>query len=79
LDDQLKAAFLNKQLNLGRYERLKNRLNISTKCLVHHWSKAGGPGQIAGYATHLDKVARLGKYLKRVGMLQLGSEVLRLA
>lgn len=72
LDDQLKAAFLNKQLNLGRYERLKNRLNISTRCLVHHWSKAGGPGQIAGYATHLDKVARLGKYLKEGGHAAIG-------
>ena len=72
LDGQLKAAFLNKQLNLGRYERLKNRLSISTKCLVHHWSKAGGPGQIAGYATHLDKVARLGKYLKEGGHAAIG-------
>jgi hypothetical protein len=67
LDGQLKAAFLNKQLNLGNYERLKKSLNISTKSLVHHWSKAGGPGQIPGYATHLNKVAKLSKYLKQGG------------
>jgi hypothetical protein len=67
LDGQLKAAFLNKQLNLGNYERLRKDLNISTKSLVHHWSKAGGPGQIPGYATHLNKVAELGKYLKHGG------------
>ncbi|MNO91398.1 hypothetical protein D3C76_829400 [compost metagenome] len=67
LDGQLKAAFLNKQLNLGNYERLRKDLNISTKRLVHHWSKAGGPGQIPGYATHLNKVAELGKYLKHGG------------
>ncbi|MEB6589827.1 PAAR domain-containing protein [Pseudomonas asiatica] len=72
LDGQLKAAFLNKQLNLGSYERLKKSLNISTKSLVHHWSKAGGPGQIPGYATHLDKVARLGKYLKYGGYAAIG-------
>jgi len=72
LDGQLKAAFLNKQLNLGSYERLKKSLNISTKSLVHHWSKAGGPGQIPGYATHLDKVARLGKYLKWGGNAAVG-------
>ena len=39
---------------------------------MHHWSKAGGPGQIAGYATHLDKVARLGKYLKEGGHAAIG-------
>lgn len=72
LDGQLKAAFLNKQLNLGSYERLKKSLNISTKSLVHHWSKAGGAGQVPGYATHLDKVARLSNYLKYGGHVAIG-------
>lgn len=72
LDGQLRSAFLNKQLNLGSYERLKKSLNISTKSLVHHWSKAGGPGQIPGYATHLDKVAKLGKYLRWGGHAAVG-------
>lgn len=72
LDGQLKAALLNKQLNLGSYERLKKSLNISTRSLVHHWSKAGGPGQIPGYATHLDKVARLSKYLEYGGYAAIG-------
>ena len=72
LDGQLKTAFLNKQLNLGNYERLRKSLNISTKSLVHHWSKAGGPGQIPGYATHLDKVARLSKYLNYGGHAAVG-------
>ncbi|MFV3292300.1 PAAR domain-containing protein [Pseudomonas sp. NY11955] len=72
LDGQLKTAFLNKQLNLGNYERLRKSLNISTKSLVLHWSKAGGPGQIPGYATHLDKVAGLGRYLNYGGYAALG-------
>ncbi|MFO3724692.1 PAAR domain-containing protein, partial [Pseudomonas sp. HLMP] len=72
LDGQLKAAFLNKQLNLGNYERLRKDLNISTKSLVHHWSKAGGPGQIPGYATHLERVAKAGKYLKYGGHIAVG-------
>jgi len=72
LDGQLKAAFLNKQLNLGNYERLKKSLSISTKSLVHHWSKAGGPGQIPGYATHLDKVAKLSRYLNYGGYAAIG-------
>ncbi|MFJ4456319.1 PAAR domain-containing protein [Pseudomonas sp. NPDC089392] len=72
LDGQLKVALLNKQLNLGNYERLRKSLNISTKSLVHHWSKAGGPGQIPGYATHLDKVARLSKFLEYGGYAAIG-------
>nr|WP_306140560.1 hypothetical protein [Pseudomonas sp. CM27] len=72
LDGQLKVAFINKQLNLGSYERLKKSLNIFTRSLVHHWSKAGGPGQIPGYATHLDKVARLSKYLEYGGYAAIG-------
>lgn len=72
LDGQLKAALLNKQLNLGSYERLKKSLNISTKSLVHHWSKAGGAGQIPGYATHLDRVAKLSQYLKSGGHVGVG-------
>ena len=72
LDAQLKTAFLNKQLNLGNYERLRKSLNISTKSLVHHWSKAGGPGQIPGYATHLDKVAKLSKHLSYGGYAAVG-------
>ncbi|MCS4282506.1 putative Zn-binding protein involved in type VI secretion [Pseudomonas sp. BIGb0278] len=67
LDRQLKAAFLNKRLNLGPYERLRRDLKISTKSLVHHWSKAGGAGQIPGYATHLDEVAKVAKYVKYGG------------
>uniref|UniRef100_UPI003EB6AD3C hypothetical protein n=1 Tax=Pseudomonas vranovensis TaxID=321661 RepID=UPI003EB6AD3C len=64
LDAQLKSAFLNKQLNLGSYEMLRRDLGISTKSVGHHWSRAGGAGQIPGYATHLEQVAKTAKYLK---------------
>ncbi|CAG8866691.1 hypothetical protein PS627_02055 [Pseudomonas fluorescens] len=67
LDVNLKTAFLNKALGLGSYDTLRRDLGISTKSVVHHWSKAGGAGQIAGYATHLDRVARVSKYLKYGG------------
>ncbi|MDP9665956.1 UNVERIFIED_ORG: hypothetical protein J2W16_003691 [Pseudomonas cremoricolorata] len=72
LNGQLKATFLNKHLNLGAYEKLKKSLNISTKSLVHHWSKAGGTGHIPGYATYLDKVAKLSKYLRYGGYVGIG-------
>jgi hypothetical protein len=67
LDAQLKSAFLNKQLNLGSYDTLRRDLGISTKSLVHHWSRAGASGEIPGYATHLDQVAKTAKYLKYGG------------
>ena len=67
LDVNLKTAFLNKALGLGSHDTLRRDLGISTKSVVHHWSKAGGAGQIAGYATHLDEVARVSKYLKYGG------------
>lgn len=67
LDTTLKATVLNKRLNLGNYERLRRDLGISSKSLVHHWSKAGIPGQIPGYSTHLDKLASISKHLKAGG------------
>ncbi|RMH85187.1 hypothetical protein EA796_06670 [Pseudomonas sp. AOB-7] len=67
LDNQLKATFLGKQLGLGNYPTLRRDLGISTRSLVHHWSKGGAPGQIPGYATHMAEVAKAAKYLKYGG------------
>lgn len=67
LDNQLKATFLGKQLGLGSYPTLRQDLGISTRSLVHHWSRGGAPGQIPGYATHMDEIAKAAKYLKYGG------------
>jgi hypothetical protein len=67
LDNQLKATFFGKQLGLGSYPTLRRDLGISTRSLVHHWSKGGAPGQIPGYATHMEEVAKAAKYLKYGG------------
>ncbi|WP_312342907.1 hypothetical protein [Stutzerimonas nitrititolerans] len=67
LDSQLKATLLGKQLGLGNHSTLRRDLGISTRSLVHHWSKGGAPGQIPGYATHMDEVAKAAKYLKYGG------------
>ncbi|MFK3775693.1 PAAR domain-containing protein [Pseudomonas sp. NPDC089406] len=72
LDAQLRSAFLGKYLNLGGHESLRKGLGISTKSLVHHWSKAGAPGAIPGYATHLDEVAKMARYLKYGGHVAVG-------
>lgn len=67
LDNQLKATFLGKQLGLGSYPTLRQDLGISSRSLVHHWSRGGAPGQIPGYATHMDEIAKAAKYLKYGG------------
>lgn len=67
LDNQLKTTFLGKQLGLGSYPTLRQDLGISTRSLVHHWSKGGAPGQIPGYATHMDEIAKAAKYIKYGG------------
>ncbi len=52
---------------MNRLITLHRDLGISTRSLVHHWSKGGAPGQIPGYATHMDEVAKAAKYLKYGG------------
>ena len=69
LDAQLKTTFLNKQLDLGSYDSLRRDLGISTGSPVHHWSRAGASGQILGYATYMERIAKAAKYLKYGGYL----------
>lgn len=69
MDTQLRMSFLNKRMELGSHDTLRRDLGISSKSLVHHWNKAGGPGQIPGYATHLEKIGRMTKYLKAGGQV----------
>ncbi|WP_350012799.1 PAAR domain-containing protein [Pseudomonas asiatica] len=69
LSANLNATVLNKRLNLGNYESLRRDLGISSRSLVHHWTKAGGPTHIPGYSTHLDKLAKMARYLKTGGRI----------
>ena len=71
LSANLKATVLNKRLNLGNYENLRRDLGISSRSLVHHWSKAGAPSHIPGYSTHLKKLAKMAKYLKAGGSVAI--------
>lgn len=69
-------ARLNRITRMGAgipdHPKLKAALKISSRSLVHHWTKAGAPGQIPGYATHLDKVSKMGAYVKYGGWIGLG-------
>ncbi|WP_460164150.1 hypothetical protein [Pseudomonas sp. S2_F03] len=40
--------------------------------LVHHWDKAGAPGQIPGYATHVNATSRAARYMTTGGYIGIG-------
>lgn len=66
LDRQLNGL-TRKGIGFPDHPSLKSALGISSKSLVHHWSLAGAPGQIPGYATHAEGVARAAKVVKYGG------------
>jgi hypothetical protein len=77
LMSQLDAHLLNStrlrgQTTLGDHPKLKTALGISSRSLVHHWDKAGGPGQIPGYAAHVEAVSRATKFMKAGGYVGIG-------
>lgn len=66
LDDGL-GPLVKKGLGIPEHPKLKHALGISSRSLVHHWSKAGTSGGIPGYATHIQGVARASQYIKYGG------------
>ncbi|QXI18445.1 hypothetical protein [Pseudomonas hamedanensis] len=66
LDRQLNGL-TRKGIGFPDHPSLKSALGISSKSLVHHWSLAGAPGQIPGYATHAEGVAKAAKVVKYGG------------
>ncbi|WP_181003073.1 hypothetical protein [Pseudomonas protegens] len=71
LDTRL-TAFTRKGIGFPEHPKLKTALGISSRSLVHHWKLAGAPGQIPGYATHVQGVARASAYVKYAGWLGIG-------
>ncbi|MBJ2347573.1 MULTISPECIES: PAAR domain-containing protein [Pseudomonas] len=74
---QLDAHLLNStrlrgHTTLGDHPKLKTALGISSRSLVHHWNKAGAPGQIPGYATHVEATSRAAKYMQMGGYVGIG-------
>jgi len=68
----LNSTRLRGQTSLGDHPKLKAALGISSRSLVHHWDKAGAPGQIPGYATHVEATSRAAKYMKAGGYIGIG-------
>jgi len=56
----------------GDNQKLKTALGISSQSLVHRWNRAGAPGQIPGYATHVNAVSRAVKYMQAGGYVGIG-------
>jgi uncharacterized Zn-binding protein involved in type VI secretion len=74
---QLDAHLLNStrlrgQTTLGDHPKLKTALGISSRSLVHHWDKAGAPGRIPGYSTHVNAISRAAKYMSTGGYIGIG-------
>ncbi|UVJ45642.1 PAAR domain-containing protein [Pseudomonas sp. LS1212] len=68
----LNSTRLRGHTTLGDHPKLKTALGISSRSLVHHWDKAGAPGQIPGYATHVDSISRAAKYMQWGGWVGIG-------
>lgn len=71
LHDSL-GPLVHKGVGIPEHPKLKHALKISGRSLVHHWSKAGVPGSIPGYATHIEGVAKASKYIKAGGWIGIG-------
>ncbi|WP_460147410.1 hypothetical protein [Pseudomonas sp. H2_H03] len=68
LDNSL-GPLVRKGVNIADHPKLKSALGISSRSLVHHWSRAGVAGGIPGYATHIQGVARASQYMKVGGFV----------
>ncbi|WP_416364530.1 hypothetical protein [Pseudomonas sp. NFX183] len=71
LDNSL-GPLVRKGVGIADHPKLKKALGISSRSLVHHWSKAGVSGGIPGYATHIQSVARASQYMKVGGFVGIG-------
>ncbi|UWF49318.1 PAAR domain-containing protein [Pseudomonas sp. N3-W] len=68
LDTNL-TAMTRKGIGFPDHPNLKSALGISSRSLVHSWTKAGAAEQIPGYATHIEGVARAAKVVKYGGWI----------
>jgi uncharacterized Zn-binding protein involved in type VI secretion len=68
----LNSTLLRGQTTLGDHPKLKAALGISSRSLVHHWDKAGAPGQIPGYSNHVNATSRAVKYMQNGGYIGIG-------
>ncbi|NUU33635.1 PAAR domain-containing protein [Pseudomonas sp. C2B4] len=63
------TSLTRKGIGFPDHINLKKKLGISSQSLVHLWTNASPAGQIPGYASHLEGVARASKYVRYGGWL----------
>jgi hypothetical protein len=63
------TALTRKGIGFPDHINLKKKLGISSQSLVHLWTNANPAGQIPGYASHLEGVAKASKYVKYGGWI----------
>ncbi|MFP2421466.1 PAAR domain-containing protein [Pseudescherichia vulneris] len=59
------------QLNLREYENIKKALGLSTHSIMHRWDQSG-IGSIEGYASYIEKSAKLIKVMRKTGYVGIG-------
>ncbi|HAU3358158.1 TPA: hypothetical protein JDL67_000733 [Salmonella enterica subsp. salamae] len=69
--DGILNKFSKEQLNLEQYEDIKQALGLSAKSIMHKWDQAG-VSDIEGYASYIEKSAKLIKIMKTTGYAGVG-------
>ncbi|MFK3660152.1 PAAR domain-containing protein [Scandinavium sp. NPDC088450] len=75
LERVLKVGFLNKAMKFGEYTKIKNALGLSTSSITHKWNETG-ISDIEGYATHIERAAKLVEKMRYLGYVGIGFSVL---
>ncbi|QLR76236.1 hypothetical protein HV336_04760 [Citrobacter freundii] len=69
--DGVLNKFSKEQLNLKQYEQIKQALGLSTKSIMHKWDQTGVK-DIEGYASYIEKSAKLLKVMRTTGYVGIG-------
>ncbi|WP_196208352.1 hypothetical protein [Citrobacter sp. Res13-Sevr-PEB04-36] len=69
--DGILNQFSKEQLNLKQYEQIKQALGLSTKSIMHKWDQTGVK-DIEGYASYIEKSAKLLKVMRTTGYVGIG-------
>lgn len=69
--DGILNKFSKERLNLKQYEDIKQALGLSTKSIMHKWDQTGVK-DIDGYASYIEKSAKLIKIMRTTGYVGVG-------
>ncbi|WAD30881.1 hypothetical protein [Citrobacter braakii] len=69
--DGILNKFSKERLNLKQYEDIKQALGLSTKSIMHKWDQTGVK-DIEGYASYIEKSAKLIKIMRTTGYIGVG-------